>query len=141
MGTAAHRRVSARDEYDAGVKALKGLLPEARENRDRFSFRRDDEVRYRPVAAFRVDDVREELNALEFKKRKLNNAMQRANFDHTITIDGREMNLVEALELRKAANVQLGELNSQLASAAYERIIYKEDRDIVEMPEADYLAT
>ncbi len=135
-----YEAIELRAEYDARIKTPKGLLPEARENRGRFAFRSDDETRYRPVATFRVDDVREELNTLEFKKRKLNNAVQRANFDHTITIDGREMNLAEALELRKAVNGQLAELTSQLKNAAYERVIYKEDRDIVEGPELDYVA-
>jgi hypothetical protein len=133
-----YEAIELRAEYDARVKTLKGLLPEARENRDRFSFRRDDEVRYRPVPAFRVEDVRDEVGRVEIKRRKLNNAIQRANFDHTVTVDGRAMNLVEALELRKSVDGRIGELVAQLANAAYERVVYKEDRDIVERPEVDY---
>jgi hypothetical protein len=132
-----YEALELRAEYDARIKTLKSLLPEARENRDKFSFR-DEETRYRPVAAFNVDEVREALNKLALKKRKLNNAIQRANFDSKMTIGGQEMNLAETLELRKAVNEQLGELNTQLLSSAYERVIYKEGRDIVEGPTVEY---
>lgn len=133
-----YEAIELRAEFDARIKALKGLLPEARQNRDRLSFRRDDEVRYRPVPTFRVEEVRDGVTALEVKRRKLNNAIQRANFDHTVDVDGRTMNLAEALELRKSVNEGLGELTTQLATAAYERVVYKEDRDIVERPDVDY---
>jgi hypothetical protein len=136
-----YEALELRAEYDARIKVLRGLLPEARQNRERFSLGRDDEVRRRPVAAFRVDDARDALSALEVKKRKLNNAIQRANFDHSVTIEGREMNLVEALELRKSVNERLGDLATQLGTAAYERVIYKEGRDIVEGPEVDFERT
>jgi len=136
-----YEAIELRAEYDARVKTLKALLPEARENRARFSLRRDDDARYRPVPAFVVDDTREELGAVEVRKRKLNNAIQRANLDRTVTIDGRTLDLAEALELRKSVNERLGELTTQLAAAAYERVVYKEDRDIVERPEVDYERT
>jgi len=134
-----YEAIELRAEYDARIKVLRGLLPETRENRDRLSFRRDDEVRYRPVHAFSVDACREELAALSAKKRKLNNAIQRVNFDNRITVDAQEMTLAEALDFRKAINEQLGELTTQLASAAYERVVYKEERDIVEAPEREYV--
>ncbi len=133
-----YEAIELRAEYDARIKTLKGLLPEARETRGRFSLRNDEDTRLRPVDAFSVDHTREQLDVLELKRRKLNNAMQRANFDNSVSIDGRDINLVEALELRKAVNQQLSELATQLGKAAYERVIYKEDRDIVEAPEVDY---
>jgi hypothetical protein len=133
-----YEAIELRAEYDARIQTLKSLLPEARQNRDRLSFRGDGEVRHRPVAAFSVDAVREELSKLAVKKRKLNNAIQRANFDNKITVNGQEMNLAEALELRKAVNEQIGEANTQLVASAYERVIYKEGRDIVEGPEVEY---
>ncbi len=127
-----------RAEYDARLKALKALLPEARENRTRFGFRHDDEVRHRPVADFSVDGARDEMAALEVKRRKLNTAIQRVNFDTTVIVDGQELNLAEALELRKAVNERLGELTTRLATSAYERVIYKEGRDIVEAPDVGF---
>jgi len=113
-----YEAIELRAEYEARITTLKSLLPEARENRDRFSFRRDDETKYRPVANFSVDEVREELRNMENKKRKLNNAIQYANFENHITVSGQEMNLAEALELRKSVNGQIGELSTQLVSSA-----------------------
>ncbi len=133
-----YEAIELRAEYDARIKTLKALLPEGRETRSRFLLHSDEGKRLRPVAAFSVNQAREQLDALEFKRRKLNNAMQRANFDHSVSVYGRDTNLVEALELRKAVNQQVSELATQLAPAAYERVIYKEDRDIVEAPEVDY---
>ena len=133
-----YEALELRAEYDARAKTLKSMLPEAKENRDRFSFHRDDEVKYRPVAAFNVDAVRDELNALSIKSRKLNNAIQRANFDGRLTVGGEEQTLSEALEFRKSVNEKIGELSTQLANAAYERVVYKEERDIVEPPEVSY---
>ena len=123
---------------DARIKELRALLPEAKESRERFAFRADDEVKRRPAAGFSAQTVREDLNALTGRKRGLNTAIQRANFDSRITLDGETMSLSEALELRKAVNEQIGELSTQLAKAAYERVVYKEERDIVEAPEVSY---
>jgi hypothetical protein len=130
-----YEAIELRAEYDARLKELRTLLPEARENRDRFYVRGDDDSKRRPAPGFSLPAVREELNALAARKRTLNNAIQRANFDSRVAVAGETMSLSEALELRKAVNEQIGELSTQLAKAAYERVVYKEERDIVEAPE------
>ena len=48
------------------------------------------------------------------------------------------MSLTEALETRKALNDRLGELHTQVVDSAYERILHKEERDIVEDNELPY---
>jgi hypothetical protein len=130
--------IELRAEYDARIKLLRSLLPESRESRDRFSFRRDDEVRYTPAAGFDAENARHELDTVNVKRRKLNTAIQRVNFDTTIEIDGEKMSLSEALEMRKSINERIGELSTQLTNAAYDRILYKEERDIVEKPDLSY---
>jgi len=70
--------IELRAEYDARIKLLRSLLPEARERRDRFSFHRDDEVRYVPAAGFDAAAVRGELDTLNVKRRKLNTASRRS---------------------------------------------------------------
>jgi hypothetical protein len=50
-------------------------------------------------------------------RRPPNNAIQRANFDSRVTVAGETMSLSEALELRKAAKEQIGELSTQLGKA------------------------
>jgi hypothetical protein len=134
-----YEAIELRAEYDARIKGLKGLLPEARKNRDRLVFHRDEEARARPVRAFDVVECRAELGALSAKKRKLNGAIQRANFDNQIAVADQEMNLAEALELRKAINERIGELSGELGASAYENVVHKENRDIVEGPDRDFL--
>ena len=46
--------------------------------------------------------------------------------------------IYEALELRKAAKVRVGELSTQLANSSAARVIHKEDRDIIEEPEVPF---
>lgn len=131
-----YEAIELRAEYQGRIETLKKLLPESR-GLDRL-FRARDDGHSRPAAEFSVDEVRDELKALEFKARKLNNAIQRANFENQVSVRGESMNLVEALELRKAVNERISELSAQLASSAYVQVIYKEDRDIVEDSGLEY---
>ena len=47
----------------------------------------------------------------------------------------------EALELRKGLSDRIGELHTQGVQSAYVRVIYKEDRDIVEPNDATFAAS
>jgi hypothetical protein len=40
-----YEALELRSEYDARIKTLKDCLPESKQNRDRFSFTRDDGIR------------------------------------------------------------------------------------------------
>lgn len=132
-----YEALELRSEYDARIKTLKDCLPESRQNRDRLSFHRDEEIR-RPTPDFNAASVREDLRKLETKRRKVNSAIQKANFNCLIDFDGDSINLSEALEMRKALNEQIGELHNQVVRASYQTVIYKEGRDIVEENEIPY---
>jgi len=133
-----YEAIELRAEYDARIKTIKDCLPETRRSRSRLSFGRDDDSHLRPRADFDVAKARESLRTIEFKRRKLNSAIQKANFGHSMAFEGDSVNLNEALELRKALNERIGELHTQVTSAAYERVIYKEGRDIVQENEVSY---
>ena len=133
-----YEALELRAEYDARIQTLKDCLPETRNSRDRLGFGRGEEVRYRPSPDFDLVQVRDRLRKLEYKRRKLNSAIQEANFQHRIEVDGEAIHLSEALEIRKGLNEQIGELHTQVVKAAYQRVIYKEDRDIVEDNELSY---
>lgn len=126
-----------RSEFDARIKTLKDCLPETKQNRDRFSFTRDEGIR-RPSPDFDAVSARKELRKLEVKRRKLNSSVQKANFSHEIDFNGDSVNLSEALEMRKALNEQIGELHEQVVRSSYQKVIYKEGRDIVEENEISY---
>lgn len=132
-----YEALELRSEYDARIKTLKDCLPESKQNRDKFSFTRDDGIR-RPSPDFDVASARKDLRKIEIKRRKLNSSIQRANFNHFITFNGDSINLSEALEMRKALNEQIGEFHNQVVTSSYLRVIYKEGRDIVEENEISY---
>jgi len=127
-----------RAEYAARIKTLKDCLPESRQGRSRLSLLDSNEGFYRPSPDFDVAEAREELRKLEIKRRKLNSAVQKANFERRIDFQGEAINLNEALEIRKGLNEQIGELHTQVVNAAHQRVIYKEGRDIVESREVSY---
>jgi hypothetical protein len=83
-------------------------------------------------------EARKNLRNLEFKRRKLNAAIQETNYKHRIDFAGEPMNLNEALEMRKGLNERIGELHTQVVKSAYQRVIYKEGRDIIEENEVSY---
>jgi hypothetical protein len=132
-----YEALELRAEFDARIKTLKDCLPEAKENRGWLRTMRDAEQR-RPSPDFDLDTAREAVRRLELKRRKLNGAIQQANFHHQIDHGGETITLSEALETRKSLNEAIGELHSLVVEAAWQRVIYKEDRDIVEENEASY---
>jgi hypothetical protein len=133
-----YEAIELRAEYDARLKTLKDCLPETKQNRGRFTMLHEGASMHRPSADFSIAEAREQLRSLDVKRRKLNSAMQQANFAHRLDYGGETITLSEALELRKGLNEQIGELHTQVVKAAYQRVIYKEDRDIVEPPDISY---
>ena len=137
-----YEALELRSEYDARIKTFKDTLPETRQNRDKLFFARDDDARRRrPSSDFDIAETRRQLRKLEVKRRKLNSAIQQANFNTRIEYREESINLNEALETRKSLNEQIGELHTQVISSAYENIIYKEGRDIVEENELSYTSS
>jgi ribosomal protein S20 len=127
-----------RAEYNSSIETLKNLLPEA-QNQDHSFYKSINNEKYQPIDEFNVKGLREEIKILEIKKRKLNNEIQKTNFNTNIEFNDQEINLAEALELRKSINEEIKDLSNQLTKAAYRKIIYKEDRDIVEEPDLSFV--
>ncbi len=133
-----YEALELRSEYDARIKTFKDTLPETKQNRDRLFLSRDDDGRRGPCSDCDMAEVRRQLRKLEVKRRKLNSAIQQANFNSQVEYRGESINLNEALETRKSLNDQIGELHTQVVNSAYEKVIYKEGRDIVEENELSY---
>lgn len=132
-----YEALELRSEYDARIKTLKDCLPETRENRSWPRSPSDGEHR-RPSPDFDLDEARKGIKTLELRRRRLNGAIQEANFAHTIEHGGEAIRLSEALEARKVLSDAIGELHSRVIDSSWQRVIYKEDRDIVEENEAPY---
>ena len=136
-----YEALELRAEYDARIKTLRDCLPETRRNRDRLGMYRNDEQQLRAADDFDVAAVQQSLRALEHKRRKLNNAIQRANYAHTVNAGGETLDLSEALEMRKGLSDRIAELHTATVQSAYVRVIYKEDRDIVEPNDTTFTAS
>ena len=132
-----YEALELRSELEARIKTIRDCLPEARKNRDRLFTLREDGKR-RPSPDFDPAAARERLARLELRRRKLNTAIQQANFQHQVEHEEESLTLSEALEERKRLNESIGELHTQLVDSAWQRVIYKEDRDIVEESELSY---
>ena len=124
-----YEALELRREYTRRVKTLDGCLPERRRRRGLFGSGEDSR---RLAADFDPGTLRAAKRALDHKQRKLNAAIQRANYEHTIEVDGERVSLNEGLELRKSVHEHLETLSEETARASYVNVIHKEDRDIVE---------
>lgn len=125
-----------RAEYQARISSLKDLLPERRKT----SFHGPENEGWEPVADFVPAEIRDEIKKLEFKERKLNTAVQQVNFVKSLLLDGEEITIAEALELRKSTGNKIGDGQKLLIQAAYRRIIYKEERNITEQSDVNFTA-
>lgn len=132
-----YEALELRSELDARIRTIQDCLPEARKNRNRFFSLREEGNR-RPSPDFDLGTAREQMKRLELRRRKLNVAIQQVNFQHRIEHEGESLTLSEALEVRKRLNEAIGELHEQLVDSAWQRVIYKEDRDIVEENDLSY---
>jgi len=142
MGTAVaalklYEALELRSEYAARIATIKDCIAGG-ESEGRRTLWREERNKRRPSPDFDTAGERETLRALEFKQRKLNSAIQKANYETQIDIEGQKVNLLEALELRKGLNAQIAEPKAQAVDAAYQTVIYKEGRDIVETSSVPY---
>jgi hypothetical protein len=133
-----YEALELRSEYDARITALNACFAESESRRRGFSLRSDDDETRKPSPDFDPVAERASVRALEFKRRKLNSAIQKANFQTEFEFEGETVNLLEALELRKSLNKRIGENCTAMSNAAYQTIIYKEGRDIVQENDIAY---
>jgi len=130
--------VELRSEYDARIKTLSSLLPENREREGFFSRKNSEYDVEKPVEGFNMEEVRNKIKTLKTRRRKLNNEIQKTNFNRTTKVEGNILTLAEALEFRKQTNEDIKELANQLKECAYAKVIYKEERDIVKKPKRNF---
>jgi hypothetical protein len=133
-----YEAIELRAEYDARIKTLQSLLDKSLKptSGGRWMMRQfNEESRTRAVREFDHDEYRHQLQLLTVKRRLLNNEIQRVNYakenDNTMTLG-------EMLDLRKATNLRISELSTELTQSAYETVVHKEQRDIVEGPERKF---
>ena len=132
--------LEVREEYDARIRTLTACLPES----DRGGYHGDDSEE-RVVPEIDVEALRKELVRLESARRKLNDLIQRANFDTEVRVprlsgEGDEvMTLNGALSYRKDILEKVGNLAKRVRAASKQVVVFKEGRDIVRQTPDDFM--
>ncbi len=78
---------------------------------------------------------------LQTKRVKLNQEIQKTNFDRQIEYEGNEISIAEALEVRKNLLGDIKSVAARVEKSAYRRVIHKEGRDIVQEPRHKFTET
>jgi len=119
-------------EYEERIKILQEILPESFVIDN--DYMDDETLKFLPVSDFDVPKVRERIHELQNKQRKLYNAIQQTNHNHTINFHNETMTLAEALHLRKTTQKRIGTLQKELKTSGYVAVLYKDERDIKDLP-------
>lgn len=133
-----YEALELRKAYDRRIALLERFFKDQSEN-SWTGFRHNREGEHKiPVSGFDKTAMEKNLKSLQIRRVKLNQEIQKANFDHTVEYKGESVNLAEALEIRKNLLAELELLSGRVERAAYKRIIYKEKRDIEQAPRYDF---
>ena len=129
-------------EYDRHIKLIEGLLGQSEDPKGMRLFRDASETEEKqPAKGFNPAEMEEKLKKLQTKRVKLNQAMQKANFDAEFVFDGEQISLSEALEVRKNLLADLEAIGQKISESTYKRVVHKEERDIVHEPKHSFLKT
>ena len=126
-----YEAIELRNEYDRHIELLQNLLGEPAKRR---GFLDDDKEDREPAAGFNQKEVEKELKKLQTKRLKLNQEIQRTNFEIQVEHEGEKTNIAEALEIRKNLLADLKAIAERVEKSSYKRVIHKEGRDIVQEP-------
>lgn len=128
--------IELRNQFDRVIKLLDNVLNEDNHNK---SFLRNEEDIKEPAKDFDPNEIDDQLKKLQTKRVKLNQEIQKTNFNTHISFDGEEISLAEALDVRKNLIADLNFMSGKVKNSAYKKIIHKEERDIVQEPKISFL--
>lgn len=127
-----YEAIELRTEYDRHAELLEGLIGGvSSKKRGFFSDDSDDKD---PAADFDQKEVENRLKNLQTKRVKLNQEIQKKNFETQIAHEGRGISIAEALEVRKNLISDIKAISARVEKSSYRRVIHKEGRDIVQEP-------
>jgi hypothetical protein len=126
-----YEAIELRNEYDRHVELLEGLLGESSKKRGLFN---DDNEDKDPADDFDQKEIEDRLKKLQTKRVKLNQEIQKTNFEDQIEYEGKKISIAEALEVRKNLLGDIKALAARVEKSSYRRVIHKEGRDIVQEP-------
>lgn len=126
-----------RNEYDTHLAVLKEVLGKEDEHRSFLSRHAEiDKKEYDD--AVDIKEIENIYKTLEYKRVKLNQEIQSANFLTKLTFKGEDISIIEALEVRKQLKSQIKQTSSQIMKSTYKEVVHKEERDIVYRPKKEF---
>ena len=134
-----YEAIELRNEYDRHVELLEGLLGES--SKKRGFFHNDDDEDKDSATDFNQKEIENRLKKLQTKRVKLNQEIQKTNFDAQIEYEGKEISIAEALEVRKNLLGDIKAIAARVEKSSYRRVIHKEGRDIVQEPRHKFTET
>ena len=126
-----YEAIELRSEYDRHIGLLESLMGGSSKKNRLFN---DDDEDKEPAADFNQKEVEEELKRLQTKRVKLNQEIQKANFDTQLEYKGEKISVAEALEIRKNLLEDIKAIAERVEKSSFRRVIHKEGRDIVQEP-------
>ena len=136
-----YEAIELRSEYDRHVELLESLFGGV-STKKRPIFHADDEDKDKePAADFNQKEIESRLKKLQTRRVKLNQEIQKTNFDTQIEYEGTKISIAEALEIRKNLLGDIKAVAGQVEKSSYRRVIHKEGRDIVQEPRHKFTDT
>lgn len=129
--------IELRNLYDRQIKLLDKLSWEGSDKSDRI-FGNSREEEKEPADDFNSKEMDKQLKSIQTKRVKLNQAIQRTNYENSIEYLGEKVTIAEALEIRKNLISDLEAISNRVQNSAYNRILHKEERDIVHKPKHSF---
>ena len=124
-----YEALELKNEYQRKINTLENLLPEKTNTGYSGST-------YKPE--YNVEKVRGEISSLKTKLMKLNEEIQKTNFEVTVnTCDG-EVSISTLLARRKELDNEITETKSLLQRSAFSTVTHMEERDIEEKPDLEF---
>lgn len=124
-----YEAIELRSDYDRHIGLLESLMGGSSKKNRLFN---DDDEDKEPAADFNQKVVEEELKKLQTKRVKLNQEIQKANFDTRVEYKGEKISVAEALEIRKNLLEDIKTVGERVEKSSFRRVIHKEGRDIVQ---------
>lgn len=133
-----YEAIELRSEFDRHLELLENLTTETIQ-RSRFVIHNDEDKD--PAEGFDQKDIDDILKKLRTKRIKLNQEIQKTNFEAKIEFKGDNISLAEALDIRKNLLEETKTVAGRVEKSSYRRVIHKEERDIVQEPRYSFSKT
>lgn len=135
-----YQALELRAEYKRILNTLESLEPKNNKSDNRWS---GGDSNKELVEDVNLDEIKDAIKKYKFKIRKLNSAIQKANFETEVELDltdGTEtMNLMEALEYRSTLNAELNNKMGEVKDSAYAEVKHTDSRTIKREPEGEFI--